>query len=158
MKKIHVLLAVFLLQSIVSVAYCQSQNIGFTYDPKGNMITQKVINLPKNALPPQNSNNDNFDFSGNSDPHTCFTENINDVRVSVFPNPVKQMLNIVTEPANDASLFFIYLFTTNGEVLNTFEIEPGKQKLIDLQSVEPGVYYLVLQYGSGKSQWKIVKE
>jgi len=71
--------------------------------------------------------------------------------VQAFPNPVGDMLNIVSE----AKISSILLFDLNGRIIKTL-VNPGKQ--IKLNDLDKGTYIMVIKANSKTKAIKISKE
>jgi len=74
--------------------------------------------------------------------------------ISLYPNPAKDRLNIVTDNVNNAS---VYIYTMLGNHIMTNELKSG-QSSIDISLLKPGVYSLVYHTDKQKFRRKFIKE
>ena len=79
--------------------------------------------------------------------------------ISVYPNPVEDMLNInISEDilsANDKAQLII--FSQSGILINIFEVKAGHNSF-DSQNIESGVYFGVIKSNDINHRFKIVKK
>jgi hypothetical protein len=89
---------------------------------------------------------------------TTIEDNILDpVKVSVFPNPTSEMINIGFDTPTDGEIS-ISLLNTQGKLVKTGKIEPATtQKEINMQDLPAGIYYLRLTKGKLVNVYKVVK-
>lgn len=74
--------------------------------------------------------------------------------LQVYPNPVKEELNILTDMESNAT-YKVQLLDVNGQVKQIDEIAGGKLKSLNLKALSPGVYFLKID---GKEEVrKIIK-
>lgn len=79
------------------------------------------------------------------------------VRVTVFPNPAGETINILFESAIDKEIL-ITLLDAQGKLVRTDQIEATALiKTMDLQELPAGVYYLRLTKGKLINVYKVVK-
>jgi hypothetical protein len=79
------------------------------------------------------------------------------VKVNVFPNPVNESINIQFENAIDKEIS-ISLLNAEGKLVKTDQIETTALiKIINLQDLAAGVYYLRLTKGNLVNVYKVVK-
>lgn len=89
---------------------------------------------------------------------TTVDENLEElVRVTIFPNPANEMINIQFEKVVDKEIL-LYLLDAQGKLVKTGQIEPDvREKTINLQDLPAGIYYLRLTKGKLINVYKVVK-
>jgi hypothetical protein len=83
------------------------------------------------------------------------TTDLKNLGISVFPNPVTEFLNIATLN-NDVKKIEIEVINLNGQVIRT-QILMGSNSDIDIQELNPGLYFLKIKTQEGMSVVKIIK-
>ena len=73
----------------------------------------------------------------------------NDITVSLYPNPVKDQLNVSSESTINAVL----IYSLQGQIM----LETKETDLIDLQNLPAGVYQVLVQTAAGTVRKKIIK-
>lgn len=89
---------------------------------------------------------------------TAIEENLETpVKVTIYPNPASQMINISFDEALDSEVSF-QLINSQGKIVKTNVIEATTiEKQVDLQDIPKGVYYLKLTKGKLSNVYKVVK-
>jgi hypothetical protein len=89
---------------------------------------------------------------------TTEVENIEEsVKITIYPNPASEIVNIQFETAPDKEIL-LYLLDAQGKLVKTDKIEPSiAEKQINLQDLPAGVYYLRLAKGNLINVYKVVK-
>lgn len=89
---------------------------------------------------------------------TAVEENLEDaVKVTIYPNPTSEMINIQFETAPDKEIS-LFLLDAQGKLVKTEKIEASVlNKTVDLQEFPAGVYYLRLIKGKLINVYKVVK-
>lgn len=89
---------------------------------------------------------------------TAVEENMEDVvRVTIYPNPTSEMINIQFEIATDKEIS-LYLLDAQGKLVKTEKIDASVlNKTVDMQAFPAGVYYLRLIKGKLINVYKVVK-
>ncbi len=130
---------------------CYSQ-IFYTYDDAGNRDL-RTIDMTKQVLNRNDSTSEND--STIVEKRTEITYNFsNDSKITVFPNPVKQTLNIQTENINAIEISVIDFV---GKTLLSKKSNDS-WNLLDLSMLPPGNYILSTIADGKKMDWKIIKD
>jgi hypothetical protein len=89
---------------------------------------------------------------------TSVEENLdNQVKITVFPNPASDNVNIIFEEPVDGEVK-IFMLNSLGKLVKTDFIEPAMvEKQINLQDLPAGVYYFKLVKGNLSNVYKVVK-
>ena len=89
---------------------------------------------------------------------TAIEENLeNEVKITVFPNPASDNVNILFEEPVDGEVK-IYMLNSLGKLVKTDFIEPAMvEKQINLQDLPAGIYYFKLIKGNLSNVYKVVK-
>ena len=89
---------------------------------------------------------------------TAIKENFeNQVRITVYPNPASDVVNITFEEPLDGEVN-LYMLNSLGKLVKTDFIEPAViEKQINLQDLPAGVYYFRLVKGNLNNIYKVVK-
>ena len=81
-------------------------------------------------------------------------------QLTVFPNPTEGVLSIVT-PSEDyfSSAFHISIFSVEGRVVQTSTHQPDETQIeLDVSSIPPGLYYLIIKHNENISSETFVKQ
>jgi hypothetical protein len=89
---------------------------------------------------------------------TAVEENlVNPVKITVFPNPASEMINVEFETPTDAEVS-LFLLSNQGSLVKTLQIPTGTlTKEINMQDLPSGIYYLRLVKGKLVNVYKVVK-
>jgi hypothetical protein len=89
---------------------------------------------------------------------TTVEENLDTpVKVTVYPNPASDILNITFETAVEGEITLV-LINSQGRFVKTDVIEATTiQKQLNLQDIPAGIYYLRLTKGNISNVYKVVK-
>jgi hypothetical protein len=89
---------------------------------------------------------------------TDVQENIdNPIKVTVFPNPASENINISFEEPNDGEITLL-MINSQGKPVKTDVIETmAVEKMLNLQDLPSGIYYLKLTKGKLVNVYKVVK-
>jgi hypothetical protein len=89
---------------------------------------------------------------------TTVEENIlNPVRVTIFPNPASEIINIEFDSPTERELK-LFLLDAQGKLVKTEQIESGiTNKQINMQDLPSGIYYLRVINGKLVNVYKVVK-
>jgi hypothetical protein len=89
---------------------------------------------------------------------TTVEENIlNPVKVTVFPNPASEQVNIEFDTPTDGRIT-LYLLDSQGRLVKTEQIETATTNFqINMQDLSSGIYYLRLIKGKLVNVYKVVK-
>jgi len=89
---------------------------------------------------------------------TAIEENLEvPVKVTIYPNPASEIVNIQFESATDKEIL-LYLLDAQGRLVKTDKIEATTiDKAVNLQDLPAGIYYLRLTKGKLVNVYKVVK-
>jgi hypothetical protein len=89
---------------------------------------------------------------------TAVEENLaNEVKITVYPNPTNEIINIRFEVVNDAEIS-VFILDDQGKLIKTDKIEASVyEKQINVQDLPSGIYYLQLIKGKLVNVYKVVK-
>jgi Secretion system C-terminal sorting domain len=89
---------------------------------------------------------------------TAIEENLEEpVKVTIYPNPASEVINIQFESATDKEIS-LYLLDSQGKLVKTDKIEAATiDKTVNLQDLPAGIYYLRLTKGKLVNVYKVVK-
>ena len=127
--------------------------IEYIYDEAGNRHIRKLIDMSDKTL----GRNDSTSESDTTiiEERNELTYNFSaDSKISVFPNPVKQTLNIQTENINTIDISVIDF---SGKTLMNKK-NSDSWNLLDLSMLPPGSYILSIIADGKKTDWKILKD
>ncbi len=141
MKIKLLLLALFHFMTIITIA---QNKILFSYDTAGNQIKRELcINCPAGlgkSTKPQETKNEPIEV-------------VVIDKVSFFPNPVLEELNINWELVNDKYVENIAVYNLTGAQLISFKIEKDEiSKIIPFYNYAAGYYLVNLNYNNGESK------
>lgn len=75
--------------------------------------------------------------------------------ISIYPNPVKDMVSISTEANSTAT---VMLFNSNGQILQTRSFAGNNMLTLDLSGYPTGLYLLRIVNGGSSSSYKLFKQ
>jgi hypothetical protein len=79
------------------------------------------------------------------------------IKVTVFPNPASENINISFEEPNDGEITLL-MINSQGKLVKTDVIETmAVEKMLNLQDLPSGIYYLKLTKGKLVNVYKVVK-
>ncbi len=124
--------------------------IKYEYDQAGNRTNRNMIILHSSELKSAKiSNEDNFNEK--------YIDNINDLKVTIFPNPTDGILNINIEGLEESLNSSINIYNSKGMMIRKSKIL-GTNNKIDLSAETSGIYIIVIFANNVYSQWKIIKQ
>ncbi len=145
--KIHILLLIIGLIGLIQTA--RSQNFTFGYDNAGNRYSKNVITL-KSTESVQDTSTQKQDTA-------VYQELLDELKVSLYPNPTKGIIIIELENLDSIVSSILYVTDNSGKILYVHK-ELQQRNEIDLSSLHPGMYFLRIQAGMSISEWKVIKE
>jgi hypothetical protein len=74
----------------------------------------------------------------------------------VYPNPVINNLFFDIPDGKDEAK--ISISNIAGQVIKTFNLQPGQAKTVSLSKIEPGIYFVKMRQGNLEQVKKIIKE
>ncbi|KAB2859500.1 MAG: T9SS type A sorting domain-containing protein [Flavobacteriales bacterium] len=140
----NIVLIAFLLTSI-SV---YSQAVEYAYDAAGNRTQRKLV-----VLAPGGGSSSRLGQLPSEEP---ITEKLtNDSKLSIYPNPVKEQLNLKVDGSFVA--YDIVLTDLTGKVFLTKTINESSTQL-DFTTYPKGTYLLRTGTNNQFTEWKIIKQ
>ncbi|MBX2959017.1 MAG: T9SS type A sorting domain-containing protein [Flavobacteriales bacterium] len=140
----NIVLIAFLLAS-VSV---YSQAVEYVYDAAGNRTQRKLV-----VLDPGGGSSSRLGQLPSEEP---ITEKLtNDSKLSIYPNPVKEQLNLKVDGSFVA--YDIVLTDLTGKVFLTKTINESSTQL-DFTTYPKGTYLLRTGTNNQFTEWKIIKQ
>jgi hypothetical protein len=85
-------------------------------------------------------------------------EKMGELKVIIYPNPTKGVVRITVGGADDEQSFKMTLHNQTGSLLLNKQFVGSFECPIDLTAQPTGYYLLVLQMGSEKKTYKIIKQ
>lgn len=143
--------AILILLMAVAVVPClaqQSGTVSFTYDENGNR-TARSINIRRVI-------ENGKDVEAESPTLLEATDVFANTKVSIFPNPTKDMVFLFMESDEEEHVLQMQLANSAGNVIQEKQLK-GDSDSIDLSGLSSGVYLLQLTTATEVRVWKIIK-
>ena len=96
-----------------------------------------------------------LDSNGNSD-FTTFNITLRENDISLFPNPVKETINIITSYCVLPNSFSIY--NSVGQTISQKEVKTTNDLTINTSALSSGVYFITVVKGNEKKTLQFIKE
>lgn len=140
-----------LVITTIAVSGLAQQNhvVTFSYDANGNR-TSISVGFKKSEENGRNVENENSVLSIAEDVFES-------MRVSIYPNPTQDNVNVFVENSMKDVLLHVRLITSGGSVIAQ-KIVNGSVESIDISPLASGVYFLELTSGQEKHVWKVIKK
>lgn len=140
MKKIFA----FIFMFFNLFCWTQTTKLLFSYDTSGNQIARTLcVNCPVGQGRPSNS----------VEASKIETETIVLDKVTFFPNPVAEELNIKWELISNKTVDYITVYNTNGALMqNYIDLKNDSLKVIPFGSYPSGMYIVSLTYSDGEQK------
>ena len=145
-KTVLILIGIF----FTSCLFAQTYKFEYDYDNAGNRIKRYIINLKKNQAKDAKID--------------TLIDTQNNYEITVFPNPVNEVLTIHINNMNTASSQtenpeqnFYEICDISGKLLIRKELKSDTEE-IDFQRFTVGMYILRLHFDSNIKEYKIVKQ
>lgn len=142
MKQYLIFMVVFYLQAI---SYGQTQ-VDYLYDNSGNRTSRRTIILSKSLIQERDSTKN----------EEKITEQIEDKTILVYPNPVREEVNIEITGIDENIEGSIYLFDEGGRLLITAS-QISTRNTFNLARYPTGIYFLIIRLGNNKTKYTIIK-
>lgn len=137
---------VFFLSFIVTSCLF-AQKISYSYDAAGNRVSRKYKTvLLRSAQAPASEKLD-----------SVIETAIENLTVSVYPNPTKGNLSVVMTGITDLEKAVLRLYNAKGEPLQIIHIVDGTTP-VHMWDYSPGWYILRVDVGKKNIDFKIIKE
>ena len=122
--------------------------VSYTYDNAGNRIKRSIIRV----LDIQTS-------SGYYEDNQIEPEEISgELEIHVYPNPVREELTIEIWKGNDEDKYSLQLFDSTGKLLVDKKRYGNGREPVDMSQLSTGIYFLIINTGDGRKEYKIIKE
>ena len=132
---------------LLATQLTQAQSyVTYTYDNAGNRITRQTVVI-KNT---EKNNYKENEISGVND-------NFGKGNITVYPNPVKDILSIQFTDINTENEIILQLYDISGKLLKTKKTRNYNTKM-DLSKNTAGVYILKIVSGNSRAEFTVVKE
>ncbi|GHT76485.1 hypothetical protein AGMMS50262_14790 [Bacteroidia bacterium] len=121
------------------------QNIGFSYDADGNMVSRYEVILHSPA------------FAEEEDTAMDIAAiDFVDTKITIYPNPTKGQITVEITPLNSEEENFLMLYDISGKLIKSQKIVFQNTELEIIGT--PGTYLLNIHLGKDVSKWKIIKQ
>lgn len=136
------------LVTLVTFASAISQTVSFEYDDSGNREERNII--PLNSVFQSKSKIETEDKKP-------FVDNIGSDVISIYPNPVSMYLNVNIQSEKDILEIIVHVIDQSGHTIISEKYQENDFQL-DFSHLSAGIYYMIIQIGEDKTNWKIIKE
>jgi len=141
MKHYLIFIALFSLPVISN-----GQIVNYAYDNSGNR-TSRTITLSKSLMAaPDTSKYDEK-----------ITEQIDEQTIIVYPNPVKEEVNIEITGIDENLEGSVCLFDQGGRLLIT-QSQISTRNTFNLSRYPTGIYFIIIRLGNNKTKYTIIKD
>jgi hypothetical protein len=123
-----------------------SQVVNYAYDDSGNR-TSRTITLSKSLLSETES----------AKSQERITEQVAEQTIIVYPNPVKEEVNVEISGFDDTRGGSVFLFDQSGRLLVT-QSRILTRNTFNLSRYPAGIYFIIIQLGNNKSKYTIIKD
>ena len=148
--KIKILITAIIL--LMGSGFAFSQSISFTYDEAGNRLTRELEIKKINP----NNNSDSGDEQKSSYA-SVETITINDVEVTISPNPNGGKFEVSIRNPGKQPNVKIYLHTMLGkQIYSSEQVQPITT--INITNRKNGTYILTVIVNGTKENWKVIKQ
>ncbi len=139
-----------------------SQGIEYLYDNAGNRVTRHPVIISKSLEQTDDSdttffNEEEQSFAEGFEPKELYTEQIEERKISIYPNPTGGQLIIQISSISGLKNSEVNIFEMNGKLLFNKKIF-SEYSLIDISNVPSGIYIMKIYLDDKISEWKINKQ
>jgi hypothetical protein len=127
-----------------------AQDVHYNYDNNGNRTSQEIIIL-------KTVSSNEFGISSIDTINRKILIDEASLVITIFPNPVKSLLNIEIDGEIPVGVRQIEICSVNGTSIYYNE-SVDAQTRIDFKSFKPGIYFLTITIGDAIDTWKIIKQ
>jgi hypothetical protein len=150
----HFLSFLLILSGIVPFSYGQNSPVNFSYDDNGNRIKRWVEVLKMM----ETDSTSNWIIQDTILKKKSFNRDLTpDETISVYPNPSEGFLTLEIKEILPGACANVRLFTLSGQEMLQ-QNACNSLNTIDITSLAPGSYILVVRSGTRTSKWKIIRE
>lgn len=135
--------ALLIISTMTAMA---QQKLSYAYDAAGNRTSRTIVMRARNA--------------NASDQEKTVEKSISmvaDRQLKIYPNPVKDRLNIQLAHFDNKSVGTVLLYDTSGKMLYNQQIT-REDFFVDMSQYPKGYYMLRILINDEQSMWKIIKE
>ncbi len=127
-------------------------SIEYIYDDAGNRTDRQVIVIQNNLKSATLSDDDN---KTDEEPIKSNWENM---EILIYPNPTIGDINLGFKGSTDINDIRYQVFNATGKLMLTGHLKTGGLNRLQFSTLSKGLYILVLQHGTEKKTWKIIKQ
>lgn len=149
MRKLLLTVSTLLLITLLANA---QNSVKYSYDSSGNRETRRIITL-KSASFSQSAASEN-ELAIEED---VFKEEFKERSITIYPNPTKGNLGINISGADFNSKCRALVYNIRGQKLMDFPVQMNTITPVDMNSLAPATYILILIIDDEKLNYKIVK-
>jgi len=154
--KILTLILVFIAIPFFIFAQEDPNTVVFKYDDAGNRILRHAIYIP-DLLKKNEVYNDSLKNSRMTKVPPADSIVINDISVSIFPNPTLGKFKVKIDNFNSEDKIQYSLFSLTGQLIGKDEVKNAITE-IDLQNYDNGPYLFRLIVNGKSKSWRIIKQ
>lgn len=137
------LLFIFMLLALTAKA---QQKLSYAYDAAGNRTERTIVMTVRSA-----------DVEDKAQDGLFFEEQIANLQLRIYPNPVKEQLTIqISDYESSARMEFV-LYSIGGSILHRGTID-SETTLVNMSRFTTGTYVLHIIIGGKRTVWKVVKQ
>ena len=134
--------------------------VEYTYDIHGNRISRHIVSVKLDST--DYETNDSTFYIANdfvSDENTKYeiSNYLDDIQISIYPNPAKDIVNIDIVGKNVSGNNSIYIYSMDGQLIKQ-TTRSNNRIQIDLSFLSQGTYLMIIQTGNCKYIQKLIKQ
>ena len=143
----------YLLLLLTGIAFnVFSQNISFSYDADGNMVSRYTFTLRSAQV----EQIDEVELKTKTEPEEIFSVELANRQITIYPNPTQGEIYVEITSLNPEEENFMRLFDSSGRLIETKKIESERTYLTIFGNA--GIYLFNIHLGTDISKWKIIKQ
>lgn len=122
------------------------QKLSYAYDAAGNRTERTIVMTVRSA-----------DVEDKAQDGLFFEEQIANLQLRIYPNPVKEQLTIqISDYESSARMEFV-LYSIGGSILHRGTID-SETTLVNMSRFTTGTYVLHIIIGGKRTVWKVIKQ
>lgn len=122
------------------------QKLSYAYDAAGNRTERTIVMSARSA-----------DVEDKAQDGLFFEEQIANLQLRIYPNPVKEQLTIqISDYESSARMEFV-LYSIGGSILHRGTID-SETTLVNMSRFTTGTYVLHIIIGGKRTVWKVIKQ
>lgn len=134
---------IFMLLALTAKA---QQKLSYAYDAAGNRTERTIVMTVRSA-----------DVEDKAQDGLFFEEQIANLQLRIYPNPVKEQLTIqISDYESSARMEFV-LYSIGGSILHRGTID-SETTLVNMSRFTTGTYVLHIIIGGKRTVWKVIKQ